>query len=134
MRHLPFLALLLFAASPLWAQQATLSTPEVAAVPTGATSNINGVQLIVLTVQEDRDCACATVVLGLRDAGGTVLKRKTFAIPADPGSPGTEIADFELARNTARTGETGNGPRRQNFRVLGYLVDSGRISGVTLVP
>lgn len=45
-----------------------------------------------------------------------------------------DISDLMVAIGTPRAGETGAVNRRFNFRVLGFLVDSGRLSGVTINP
>jgi hypothetical protein len=41
---------------------------------------------------------------------------------------------FEQALNTSRVGETGNIHQKFEFRILGHLVDVGKITGVTLIP
>lgn len=135
-RVLVLIALLLGIAPLAHAQQATLTAPINVTVPTGTTQVVQATHAIVTDVQESRDSANVTIVVAQRDSGGNVLRRLSIVIP-DAGSscPTATVQGFENARSTARSGEQANaGARTQNFRVLGYLLDQGCISGVTLVP
>ena len=109
----------------LFAQSATLSTPQTQPTIT---------KVVATRVEIIRDCACAAVHIAYQDASSNDATKTRFDIPADPANPGTELQTFIGALLTARSGETGVNSRKLNFRALGYLVDSGRLTGVTLVP
>jgi hypothetical protein len=107
------------------AQQATINTPV--APPADA-------KIIVSRLEMTRNPPRAVVDVSYQDAGSSETKRVNFFIPQDQNNPGTELQDFASALGSTRSGETGTATRKLNFRALGYLVDSGRLSGVTLVP
>ena len=115
----------LFAASPSFGQQATINAPL--APPADA-------KIIVARIEIVRAPARAIIEVSYQDAANNETKRLNFWVPADQTNPGTELQDFIGALINPRTGETGANGRRLNFRALGYLADSGRITGVTLVP
>lgn len=68
---------------------------------------------------EDRDIDVVPVRVSSRDANGN----ETWAA----------FIAFHQALTTARSGETGTVERRINYRALGYLVDAGFLTGVSLV-
>jgi hypothetical protein len=125
MKRLTAVLFIFFAAATASAQQANVTTPDQSNVET---------KVVATIVDMSRDCICAFVEVSFQNASGTDLRRARFQIPADPNSPGTELQTFAGALINARTGETGANTRKLNFRALGYLSDSGRLTGVTLVP
>ena len=107
------------------AQQATITTTVAPPAETKA---------VVFGLEMRRTPPTAILQVAFQSAAGGDLRVETYRIPADQGNPGTELATFAAALITPRSGETGSAPRKLNFRALGYLVDSGRLSGVTLQP
>jgi hypothetical protein len=112
-------ALMTFSAA---AQQANLATPET----------ISATNVQVKSFNVSRECVCATITVQYLAADSSVKREASWVVSNDGAS--TDLNTFLTAIGTARANETGTVPRRMNFRVLGYLVDSGRLSGVTLVP
>ena len=123
--HILTIVLFIFLAASATAQQATITATDQTPVAT---------KMIVSNIDVNRDCTCAFVEVVYQNASSSDLTRTRYAIPADPLNPGTELQTFIGALISVRTGETGVNSRKANFRVLGYLVDAGRITGVTLVP
>lgn len=124
MRYLAILALLLGLAAPSYAQQATLTTPETVAAT----------KLVVIEINVARDNAGATVQF--QTSADAVKRTATFGTSSQ-----AELVSFVTAMGTARSGETGGALRRMQFRVLGWLVDNGKLKdeagqsiAVTLVP
>jgi len=112
-------------ALPIMAQQATINAPAARSAET---------KILVTEMRFSRDCVCAAVIVEYQDATSAATRQQRFDIPADPANPSTELQTFLAAIETTRATETGIASRKMNFRVLGYLFDSGRLSGVTLVP
>lgn len=122
---IPLLIVGLLWAGDLYAQQATLTAPV-----TPPTENNYRVESSFLT----RDGGGQwRVELSVRDSGGVELRRVTFSGP-DAAHPTATALAMATAYTTARSGETGGLTRRLDFRILGFLVDQGYISAVTLVP
>jgi hypothetical protein len=138
MKQLLAALVLLAAPSVVHAQQVTLSVPVTVQVPTNATTAKQGVNLTVLTNIEDKESGTVTIVVGLMAQDGAVLKRTSLTFPdPDPNGPcpNATIKGLENARGNPRQNEQPNaGVRTQNFRLLGYLVDQGCLSGGTAAP
>ena len=118
------LFLMLLFAIPVFGQQANVNSPA-------ARPAID--HYVVKIIHEDGDCQCAQVHVEAQDSSNNPISRQRFDIP-DANIAGSSFVNFETARGTTRASETGGTLRRLNFRVLGYLVDTGYLSGVTLVP
>lgn len=107
------------------AQQATLNTP----VTRAAEDNLRAETLYI-----SRDLGGRwEVQVSVRDNSGNEIRRVVYNGP-DAAHPTATALAIATAYTTARSGETGALPRRLDFRLLGFLVDQGYISGVTLVP
>ena len=135
MKKLILILAILAVALPAFAQKATLDTPN-----TGATIVDYEVAGWDTSIESRR----VLVKLYQRNANGDRLPRikrvivESFTVP-DPETgefTRTWVAflAFQQLSDNARAGETGAVERRINFRVLGYLVDEGLLTGVTLVP
>lgn len=128
MRRLVPLALVILTglSCPVYAQQATLTTP----VARPSEHNLR-----VESVFATRDAGGRwEAVVSVRDSGGTVeIRRESYSGP-DAAHPGATALAFITAQITARSGETGSNARRVDFRVLGFLADQGYLPAVTLVP
>jgi len=118
-----FVALLLV--SPLAAQQANIASPTPGPTIT---------KILIARFEVSRNPASAIVEFSYQDSSSSEIQRLVFRVPQDQGNPGTEMADFLAAMITPRASETGGSARRLNYRILGYFLDAGRMSGVTLVP
>lgn len=75
----------------------------------------------------------AVVTLGVKDSGGVETRHFDVEVP-NSSFPTATFSGLLSAIGTTRVGETGSAERRGNFRVIGYLVDRGYLTGVTLVP
>lgn len=112
-------------ASVAVAQQATLNTP----VTRPAEDNLR-----VESYYGSRDSGGRwEVYVSVRDSTGTEIRRTSYSGP-DATHPAATAQAFVTAQMTARASETGTNVRKMDFRILGFLVDNGYISGVTVVP
>jgi len=99
---------------------ATLTTPQ-------ARPSINRIRLNNVTI--DRPTTTVRVALAHLDTDDGEQGIENIVI-----SEAAEVVAFVAAIGTARANETGSVPRRFNFRVLGHLVDTGKLTGVTVAP
>lgn len=113
---------LLLSTSVLHAQEATLNTPVVR--PSEAKYTVTSIFV---------SAAEARVVVAVKDAANAEIRSVTFEIPSE-AQPSATVAGIFTALDTVRATETGGVLRRTNFRLLGYLADTGYLTGVTLVP
>ena len=124
MKKSVFLAVLLSVTGLASAQEATLNSPV--ARPSEAK----------LTVKRlDLTATQAVISISVQDASNNEIRYFNVVVP-DP-SPATSTATVPglvTAIDTVRATETGGVLRRLNFRILGYLFDTGYLQGVTLVP
>ena len=104
------------------AQEATINAPESIA------------RMVVANVNLGRDTS--SVAVEFRTSGGEPRLQRVYTL-----TNAAELVSLITAIDTPRSGETGGVLRRFNFRVLGWLVDNGKLvndSGqpiaVTLVP
>lgn len=97
---------------------ATLNTPETKPAID---------RIIVSDVQINRPSTTARIVVDYVDTTDSTRKQDAIVLSAP-----ADVIEFITAIGTARPGETGTAARRFNFRVLGFLVDTGRLPGVTL--
>ncbi len=118
------LAILLFVAAPLVAQQATLTTPET----------LSATKIVVASLSLDQNTANITVNYQASDS--TTKRSLSYATVSQ-----AELVSFLTALGSARASETGAVLRRMNFRVIGWMADNSKLldaSGaplsVTLVP
>jgi hypothetical protein len=123
MRKLILLTLIL-AALPIFAQQATLNTPNARSSET---------KIVIVDFSVKRDCACAYIVAEYQDNSNNATHQQTFNVP-DPNVPALTLQGLVGAMDSTRATETGANTRKMQFRILGYLVDNGALSGVTLAP
>jgi hypothetical protein len=123
MRKLILLTLI-FAALPIFGQQATLNTPI---------SRASEHHVVIVDFSVKRDCACAYIVAEWQDASNNATHQQTFNVP-DPNIPALTLQGLVGAMLTTRATETGINTRKMQFRVLGYLSDNGAMPGVTLAP
>lgn len=124
MRKLFILAVLVLAALPAAAQEATLNAPV--ARNSEAKQTVSQLTIIASPAQ-------VNVEVSVKDASNVEIRRQTYVIP-DAAHPGATVGGFVTALINVRATETGSDPRKANFRVLGYLSDQGYLPGVTLVP
>lgn len=69
----------------------------------------------------------------IQDAGSTETRVVAFSI--DPvGHPAATVVAFLTAIGTTRVNESGTVLNRANFRLLGFLLDTGYLTSVTLNP
>ena len=120
MKKLSFVLLLL--AGPALAQEATLNTPV-------ARPSESKIAAKLIQIEQ----AKVVVSLSVRDASSSEIRYYDVAIP-DAATPTATVAGFVVAIDTVRATETGGALRKLQFRVLGYLFDTGYLPGVTLVP
>jgi hypothetical protein len=118
MRKLILCFALLFAVSA-FGQSATLNSPEVR-------PNVTKFQVADFAVQ--RDCACAHVTVEYLTSADALVRKHRFDIET------ANLAAFLTAIGSPRANETGVAGRRMNYRILGFLLDNGYASGITLVP
>jgi hypothetical protein len=106
------------------AQDASLNTPVVRGSETKlAIKEINIRQTQVV------------VSLNVQTAAYEDVRYYNVVIPDPaPATATSTVVGFVTAIGTARSGETGGALRRFQFRALGYLVDTGYLPDVTLVP
>lgn len=118
------LSLILFAAVSASAQDASLNTPVARPSETKlAVKEINIRQTQVV------------MSLSRQTAASEEISYYNVEIPnAAPATATATVVGFVTALGTARSGETGTALRRFQFRCLGYLLDTGYLPGVTLVP
>jgi hypothetical protein len=134
---LALLCILLSISLPALAQEATITSPPTPIVAT---------KYLVKDIRINRDTLSAVVTLQMAAASGQVL-RDNYEIVIESftdANPDPEIVDmqrtvtdlqaFWTAMETVRATETGSFLRKRQFRVLGYLADSGRLTGVSLAP
>jgi hypothetical protein len=115
----------LFGGAYALAQQATLSTP----VTRASEDNLR-----VETYFATRDSGGRwEVQVSVRDSSGNEIRRVNHSGPDAAHSGATALA-FVTAQMTIRASETGGNARKMDFRILGFLLDNGYLSGVTLVP
>jgi hypothetical protein len=123
MRKLILLTLIL-AALPIFGQQATLNTPNARSSET---------KIVIVDFSVKRDCACAYIVAEYQDASNNATHQATYNVP-DSNIPALTLQGLVGAMLTTRATETGVNTRKMQFRILGYLVDNGALTGVTLAP
>lgn len=123
MKKLLLSLLILFAVSAS-AQEATLNSPVARPSATKITIkeiNIRQTQVVVS--------------ISTQTAAGEETKYSNLVIPdSSPATSTATVVGFITAFDTVRATETGSALRRFQFRVLGYLFDTGYLPGVTLVP
>lgn len=71
--------------------------------------------------------------VSVQDGSSNEIRVQSYIIP-DPAHPTATVVNFLTALINVRATETGTDPRKANFRILGYLVDQGYITGVSLAP
>jgi hypothetical protein len=123
MRKLLFV-LIAVIALPAFAQQATLNTPAARA---------SEHHVVIVDFSVKRDCACAYIVVEYQDVSNNATHQQVYNVP-DPNIPALTLQGLVGAMNTTRATETGVATRKMQFRILGYLVDQGALTGVTLAP
>lgn len=79
------------------------------------------------------DANTIVVTVNVKGSGNEQIRYYNVVVP-DSAHPTATFAVMLTAIGTARSGETGIPERRANFRILGYLLDTGYAPGVTLVP
>lgn len=108
--------LLVLAAPAAWAQEATLTTPEVLPSPEAVT------RLVVSEFMVSRTGGYVTV-----EFRGASAARRTRTYPIAAG----ELASFATALDTAvgapKPAETGGILRRMSYRVICWLLDNNKI-------
>lgn len=127
---LPLLIVGFLAATALFAQQATFTTPVVRP----SEDNMR-VESIFLTREAGGRWEA---IVSVRDSGGTEIRRASYTGPDSGHATATALA-FVTAQMTAVGGETGNNARRMDLRVLTFLRDQNYIGAgagqpVSLVP
>ena len=118
------LSLLILIAASASAQEASLNAP----VARPAESKLTVKRLDLTATQ-------AVISLSVMDAASSEIRYYNVTVP-DP-SPATStatVAGLVTAIDTVRATETGGVLRRLNFRILGYLLDSGYLPNTTLAP
>lgn len=106
------------------AQEATLNSP----VSRPAEAKLTVKRLDLTATQ-------AVISISVQDSTNSEIRYFNVVVP-DP-APATATATVNglvVAIDTVRATETGGVLRRLNFRILGYLFDTGYLPGVTLVP
>lgn len=120
----PLLALVVFGAGTLFAQQANISAPVTPPTPH---------HYRVESAYGTRDAGGRwEMVVSIRDSGDVELSRQTFNGP-DAAHPGATALAYVTAQMTAVGGETGGNARRMDARYLTFLQVNGYISA-TVVP
>ena len=136
MKRIVFVAAAILAlATGASAQEASLTSPV-------ARGNVTKIKVDQFVFSRPNSIAIRVVYQDATDVDAPVadLPANTptkFTIPSAIGQPctsATTINGMAAAMNNSRTGETGSDGRKQQFRILGYLVDQGCITGVTLIP
>lgn len=118
------LLLALLLPSVVVAQEATISAPV-------ARSSEAKLRLASLTL--DFVANTAQVLVAVQDSTNSEIRTVRFVVP-DAARPAATFPGVLTAIGTSRGGETGGAERRGNFRLIGFLLDNGYISGVSLVP
>lgn len=103
-------------AAPMFAQQATLTTPEA----------VTATKIVVASVSFDRQVATITIEYQASDA---TVKRTTAYTAMN-----AEYISFLTALGTTRATETGTVPRRMQFRVIGWLSDNSKLADLAGTP
>jgi hypothetical protein len=106
--------------------KATLDAPDTAQV---------AVELQVGGWDTSVDGKSVTVRLKLLGASGAhlaTLKEVVRSEDVDGNPTFAALIDFYDTITQVRAGESGGAENRINYRVLGYLIDQGLLSGVTL--
>lgn len=116
------LLILLSLASVVVAQELTLNSP----VPRPAEAKLVMSKLEITATQ-------VLAEIKVRGSADEEIRYFNLVIP-DPDHPSATVAGFFTAMQTIRATETGGVMRRTNFRILGYLSDSGYLPGATLAP
>jgi hypothetical protein len=114
------------------AQEATLNS---------SVSRTSITKVKIDTFHFDRNGLSVVIGLVYQDSGNADVPAPglttSFTIPSAAGVPctsATTLGGLAGAMNAVRASETGTEPRKQQFRILGYLADQGCLTGVTLVP
>lgn len=122
---LPLLRAPLSRAAP---QEASLSTPI---------ARNSEAKYKIDTFTFSRASSSVGISVVVQDSSNNDIRTANYSIPSPAGSPctsATTLNGLAGAMNAVRASETGTNARIQQFRILGYLVDQGCLTGVTLVP
>lgn len=124
MKRIIISLLLLSFAGLASAQEATLNAPV--ARPAEAK----------LTVKRlDLTATQAVISISVQDSSNSEIRYFNVVVPDPaPATATSSVAGLVTAIDTVRATETGGVLRRLNFRILGYLFDTGYLPGVTLKP
>lgn len=123
MKKLILSLLVLFAVSAS-AQEATYNTPVTRPSETKLT-----VKRLDLTASQ------AIISISVQTAAAEEVRYYNLVVPdSSPATSTATISGLVTAIDTVRATETGGVLRRLNFRILGYLLDTGYLPNVTLAP
>lgn len=127
LKKLAILIAVLFIATSLSAQEATLNTPVT------FTARTPKAKIVVDSLTITATTARIDVIV--KDSANADIERIQYNIP-DVAFPSATVPGVFTALDTIRAGETGTVLRRANFRLLGFLQDNGffATTPVTLVP
>lgn len=108
--------------------QATLPAP----IPGPVEDNYK-VAEIHIRGNQGSDTPRVIVVVSVQDPSGIEIRRFDVYVPQTPDNPSSNVIGFLQAMASPRAGEVAPLPRKLNFRVLGYLYDTGYFPGLNLV-
>lgn len=89
-----------------------------------------------LTVKRlDLTASQAVISISVQDSSNNEIRYYNLVVPdPSPSTATATVSGLVTAIDTVRATETGGVLRRLNFRILGYLFDTGYLPGVTLAP
>ena len=108
-----------------------------------AITQVNITKVKIQNFNFDADSNTVTMRLKYQDASnntliGPAVPNANFATPSSAGAPctsSTTLGGLALAMNNPVGGETGTEPRKQQARILNYMLGQGCLpAGATLVP
>jgi hypothetical protein len=135
-KRLAIILLAVLLAPSLYAQQATLATPETTVISATKTGVFSFAVLRECALDDGTVAACGQVSLDYLTSTGEVKRRQSWTITGSAAlSAFVTAIGAPHAVDGAHPAETGTPFMRMNYRIMEYLYDTGRLpAGAVLSP